>query len=155
MEIKEKVAYIKGLAEGLCLDENDKNGKVLAAIIDLLGDMAEEIDAIEENSEYLENYIEELDEDLGMVEEDLYCGEDDGDDEDDFEDDEEFEEEEEDEDDADEDDDEEVFVITCPVCGDGVYLDDTMDFDDIKCPSCGAIISCTCESCESCDGCEE
>ena len=155
MEIKEKVAYIKGLAEGLGLDENDKNGKVLAAIIDLLGDMAEEIDAIEENSEYLENYIEELDEDLGMVEEDLYCGEDDDDDEDDFEDDEEFEEEEEDEDDADEDDDEEVFVITCPVCGDGVYLDDTMDFDDIKCPSCGAIISCTCESCESCDGCEE
>ena len=145
MDIKEKVAYIKGLAEGLSIDENDKNGKVLAAIIDLLGDMAEEIDAIEENSEYLENYIEELDEDLGMVEEDLYCGEDD----------EEFEEEEEDEDDADEDDDEEVFVITCPVCGDGVYLDDTMDFDDIKCPSCGAIISCTCESCESCDGCEE
>ena len=34
MEIKEKVAYIKGLAEGLGLDENDKNGKVLAAIID-------------------------------------------------------------------------------------------------------------------------
>lgn len=148
MEIKEKVAYVKGLAEGLGLDENDKNGKILAAIIDLLGDMAEEIDAIEENSEYLENYIEELDEDLGMVEEDLYCGEDD---EDDF-DDEEFEEDEEDED---ENDDDEVFVITCPVCGDGVYLDDTMDLDDIKCPSCGAIISCTCESCESCDGCEE
>ena len=80
MEIKEKVAYIKGLAEGLGLDENDKNGKVLAAIIDLLGDMAEEIDAIEENAEYLESYVEELDEDLGMVEEDLYCGEDDEDD---------------------------------------------------------------------------
>ena len=153
MEIKEKVAYIKGLAEGLCLDENDKNGKILAAIIDLLGDMAEEIDAIEENSEYLENYIEELDEDLGMVEEDLYCGEDDDfDDEEDFDefDDEELEDE--DEEDEDENDDDEVFVITCPVCGDGVYLDDTMDLDDIKCPSCGAIISCTCESC---DGCEE
>ena len=156
MEIKEKVAYVKGLAEGLGLDENDKNGKILAAIIDLLGDMAEEIDAIEENSEYLENYIEELDEDLGMVEEDLYCGEDDDfDDEEDFDefDDEELEDE--DEEDEDENDDDEVFVITCPVCGDGVYLDDTMDLDDIKCPSCGAIISCTCESCESCDGCEE
>ena len=156
MEIKEKVAYIKGLAEGLALDTNDKNGKILAAIIDLLGDMAEEIDAIEENAEYLENYVEELDEDLGMVEEDLYCGEDD-EDEDEIDDEEDFEEELEDEDDEDEDEDgdEEIFVITCPVCGDGVYLDDTMDFDDIKCPSCGAIISCTCESCESCDGCEE
>ena len=157
MEIKEKVAYIKGLAEGLGLDENDKNGKVLAAIIDLLSDMAEEIDAIEENEEYLESYVEELDEDLGMVEEDLYCGEDDEDDfdEDEFEEEELDEEEDEDEDeDEDDDDDEEVFVITCPVCGDGVYLDDTMDFDDIKCPSCGAIISCTCESCEDCDSCE-
>ena len=57
MEIKEKVAYIKGLAEGLKLDENDANGKVIAAIIDLLGDMAEEIDAIAQNAEYLENYI--------------------------------------------------------------------------------------------------
>ena len=157
MEIKEKVAYIKGLAEGLGLDENDKNGKILSAIIDLLGDMAEEIDAIEENAEYLENYVEELDEDLGMVEEDLYCGEDDEDDncfdeidEEELEEDEDVEEEDED----DEDGDEEIFVITCPVCGDGVYLDDTMDFDDIKCPSCGAIISCTCESCEDCDSCE-
>ena len=158
MEIKEKVAYIKGLAEGLGLDENDKNGKVLAAIIDLLGDMAEEIDAIEENAEYLESYVEELDEDLGMVEEDLYCGEDDEDDDDCFDeiDEEDFEEDEDDaDDDKDEEDgDEEIFVITCPVCGDGVYLDDTMDFDDIKCPSCGAIISCTCESCEDCDSCE-
>ena len=153
MEIKEKVAYIKGLAEGLGIDENDKNGKVLAAIIDILGDMAEEIDAIGENAEYLENYIEELDEDLGMVEEDLYCGEDDEDDDDDYD----FDDEE-DEDEDEDDDDEEIVVVTCPGCGDGVYLDDTMDFDEIKCPSCGATFSCTCESCEDCDsydGCAE
>ena len=157
MEIKEKVAYIKGLAEGLGLDENDKNGKVLAAIIDLLGDMAEEIDAIEENAEYLESYVEELDEDLGMVEEDLYCGEDDDDDFDEIDDEEDFEEDEdEDDDEDDEDNDEEIFVITCPVCGDGVYLDDTMDFDEIKCPSCGATFSCACGAdCENCEGCEE
>ena len=106
--------------------------------------------AIGENAEYLENYIEELDEDLGMVEEDLYCGEDDEDEDDDVDfdcDEEDFDE------DDDDDDDEEVVVVTCPQCGDGVYLDDTMDFDDIKCPSCGATFSCTCESCESCDGC--
>ena len=149
MEIKEKVAYIKGLAEGLGIDENDKNGKVLAAIIDILGDMAEEIDAIGENAEYLENYIEELDEDLGMVEEDLYCGEDDEDDDDDYD----FDDEE-DEDEDEDDDDEEIVVVTCPGCGDGVYLDDTMDFDEIKCPSCGATFSCTCESCEDCDSCD-
>ena len=154
MEIKEKVAYIKGLAEGLKLDENDKNGKILAAVIDLLGDMAEEIEAIGENAEYLENYIEELDEDLGMVEEDFYCGEDE-EDYDDFGDDEDYEEDEDEEDEEDEDDDgEEIVVVTCPGCGDGVYLDDTMDFDEIKCPSCGATFSCTCDSCEDCDSCD-
>ena len=150
MEIKEKVAYIKGLAEGLKLDENDANGKVIAAIIDLLGDMAEEIDAIAQNAEYLENYIEELDEDLGMVEEDLYCGEDDEDDDEDYD----FEDDEDEEEDDEDDDDEEIVVVTCPSCGDGVYLDDTMDFDEIKCPSCGATFSCTCESCEDCDSCD-
>ncbi len=144
MEIKEKVAYIKGLAEGLALDENDASGKLIAAIIDVLGDMADEVESLCENAEYLENYVEELDEDLGMVEEDLYCGDDD--DEDDF--DEEDDEEEED------DDDDEIVVATCPSCGDGVYIDDTMDFDDIKCPSCGATFSCSCESCEDCDSCE-
>ena len=145
MEIKEKVAYIKGLAKGLKLDEKDPQGEIIAAIIDVLGDMADEIEDIQENAAYLENYVEELDEDLGMVEEDLYCGDDDD-----------FEEDEEDDDDLDDeeddDDDSEIVVATCPSCGDGVYLDDTMDFDDIKCPSCGATLGCTCvEDIESCD----
>ena len=154
MEIKEKVAYLKGLAEGLKVDENEANGKLIAAIIDVLGDMADEIEALSENAEYLENYVEELDEDLGMVEEDLYCGEDDEDDEE-FECDcDEFEDEEFDDEYLDGDDEEEIVVVTCPSCGDGVYLDDTMDFDEIKCPSCGATFSCTCGAdCENCGGC--
>lgn len=155
MDIKEKVAYIKGLAEGLSIDENDKNGKLIAAIIDVLGDMADEIDGMAENAEYLEKYIEEIDEDLGMVEEDLYCDEDD--DDEDYDCDCECDDCDcdcEDEDDSDDEDDE-VVVVTCPSCGDGVYLDDTMDFDEIKCPSCGAKFSCTYEDCEHCEGCGE
>lgn len=153
MDIKEKVAYIKGLAEGLKLDENDTNGKLIAALIDVLGDIAEEIDDMKENAEYLENYVEELDEDLGMVEEDLYCGDDEEDfdpnDYLDFDDD-----DDDDDDDYDDDDDDEIVVVTCPSCGDGVYLDDTMDFDEIKCPSCSAVFSCTCEECDDCENCE-
>ena len=34
MEITEKVAYLKGLAEGMELDTDKKVGKLLAAIID-------------------------------------------------------------------------------------------------------------------------
>ena len=43
MEITEKVAYLKGLAEGMELDTEKKEGKLLAAIIDVLDDIALEI----------------------------------------------------------------------------------------------------------------
>jgi hypothetical protein len=159
MTISEKVAHLKGVMEGMDFDASTKEGKLISLIVDVLADMSDEIDVITDDVDTLFDYCDELDEDLGMVEEDLYCGEDDEDDDDCFDeiDEEDFEEDEDDaDDDKDEEDgDEEIFVITCPVCGDGVYLDDTMDFDDIKCPSCGAIISCTCESCEDCEGCGE
>ena len=146
MTITEKVAYLKGLAEGLKVDENDKNGKLISVMIDVLDDMAKSVVDLEENVEYLNNYIEEVDEDLGMVEEDLYCDED--------EDDEDFDDYLDDEDD-DEDEDCECASVECPACGEEVFVDDTMDFDNIKCPSCGAEFSCSCDSeCESCGGCE-
>ena len=48
MDICEKIAYIKGLADGLDLDTNSKEGKIIAAIVDLLGDITEEICDIED-----------------------------------------------------------------------------------------------------------
>ena len=62
MTITEKAAYIKGLVDGLELDGSTKEGKVLAAIIDLVSDIAEDVTDIAEDVEYLEEYIEELDE---------------------------------------------------------------------------------------------
>ena len=67
MNISEKVAYIKGLAEGLNCDD-----KVVSAILDVLGDIANAIGGLKEDTEYLESYIEEIDEDLGALEEDYY-----------------------------------------------------------------------------------
>ena len=72
MKISEKVAYIKGLAEGLSLDEKTPEGKVLASIIDVLDDMAKAISGLKEDTEYLDAYVEEIDEDLGTLEEDYY-----------------------------------------------------------------------------------
>ena len=72
MTITEKAAYIKGLVDGLELDGSTKEGKVLAAIIDLVTDIAEDVTDIAEDVEYLEEYIEELDEDLGGLEEYVY-----------------------------------------------------------------------------------
>ena len=40
MKLGEKVSYLKGLMEGLDLDETTKEGKVIAAMADILQDMA-------------------------------------------------------------------------------------------------------------------
>ena len=48
MEISEKVAYLKGLAEGLNLDTDSKEGKLIAAIIDVLDEMSIRFEDIDE-----------------------------------------------------------------------------------------------------------
>ena len=75
MALKEKAAYLKGLADGLDFDKTTAEGKLLAAILELLGEMTAEIEEIEESIEYLGDYVEEVDKDLGELEE--FCYEDD------------------------------------------------------------------------------
>lgn len=148
MKISEKVAYIKGLAEGLSLDEKTPEGKVLASIIDVLDDMAKAISGLKEDTEYLDAYVEEIDEDLGTLEEDYYecdccCNDDCCCD-----------------DDCDCCDDEDFVEVECPECGETVCLADTIDFDHVTCPACGAEFSCVCDCCDEddeddcCCGCE-
>ena len=84
MTLTEKVAFVKGIAEGMNLEGDTNTNKLLKAIIDVLDDMAKTVSDLEENVDYLDKYIEEVDEDLGNVEEDLYCDDEDEDDEDDF-----------------------------------------------------------------------
>ena len=85
MEIKEKVSHLKGLMEGMEYDTHSKEGKLIAAIADILDDMAEEIAGLNEDVETLYDYSDELDEDLGEVEREIY-GDFDDDDYDDYED---------------------------------------------------------------------
>ena len=72
MDICEKIAYIKGLAEGLKLDENTNEGKILAAVIDLLGDITSEICDIEDGCDAMLEQIDAVDEDLSAVEDFVY-----------------------------------------------------------------------------------
>ena len=138
MDICEKIAYIKGLAEGLALDETTKEGKILAAIIDLLGDITEEICDIEDGCDALMEQIDAVDEDLASLEEVIYEDDDDCDccdcDCDD-----------EDGDCCDcgcdcgcdcDDDEEEFYCAMCPSCGGKVYFDDTVSAEDVVCPNC-------------------
>ena len=120
MGISEKVAYLKGLAEGLKLDEETKEGKLIAGIIDVLDAMAEEFADVESEIIDLEDGLDAVSEDLSDVEETLYFALD------------------EDEDDEDEDDDDELFVTTCPCCEEEVVFDEDVLADgEVVCPNCG------------------
>ena len=58
MTLGEKAAYIQGLADGVELDETTKEGKLIAALIDLVGDMADAIEALEDDVDTLGDYVE-------------------------------------------------------------------------------------------------
>ncbi len=151
MAMIEKAMYIKGLCDGVELDKTTKEGKLIAALLDMVVDMANEIDDMQSKMSDLEDYCEELDEDLGAVEEVLL----DLDDEDDYDEDDDMECDgncadcdfdcalADDEDwDEDEDEDEEYFQVICPACGDEINFDASIDPENLRCPGCGEKIEC-------------
>ena len=143
MDICEKIAYIKGLAEGLGIEDNTKEGKILNAIIDLLGDITEEICDIEDGCDELMEQIDAVDEDLADLENFIY-------------------EDDEDEDDCDcdcdcDDCDDAVYEIECPACNDTIYIDEEMlEEEGMVCPNCGTDLEFDFEGCDcDCDCCHE
>ena len=147
MKITEKAAYLKGLYEGMGIGDKEPTGKLIGELIELVSNMAEQIDVLSNECKELREYIEEIDEDLDAVEEEFY-GDEEDDEDDDFDDDE--------DDDFDDEDDEDAnfYEATCPSCGEIVCFDDTLDPDDITCPACGEKFSCVCDGdCEGCSDC--
>ena len=144
MGISEKAAYISGLFDGYELDKTSKEGRIISELITLVGDMADKINALEADNRELHEYVEELDHDLGEVEEEVYFydddEEDDYDDYDDLNDEEDYEGE-----------DEEVYEIECPSCGDLVYFDESIEVEDLVCPACGEKITVCDGACDQCD----
>ena len=155
MSMTEKSAYLKGLADGLEYDKTTKEGKIIAALLDLVDDMAKaladvqnDIEEIDEDLDYLNEYIEEIDEDLSDVEDFLdeeCCCEDD----EDYDDLDEFDEEEYEECDGDcascdgcDCGDEDYFEIVCPSCGETVCFDSELDPENLLCPACGEKFGC-------------
>ena len=136
MNINKESAYLRGLLEGYELDGNKKEVKLIAKMLELIDEMADHITALEADNAEMREYIEELDHDLGAVEEDLYMT----DDEDEC-----YDEEE--EDDFDEEDDE-YYELECPSCGEIVCFDESLDPEDLVCPACGEKIA----DVQLCDG---
>ena len=133
MTINEKAAYIKGLVEGLNLDETKPEVRVINALVELVADMANEISQVECEVDDVCDVVVELQDDLGELESDFDefaesvanvvedCLDDD-----DFDDDEIF------------DEDNPDYEVKCPDCGAEIVVDeDTLLEGEIDCPNCG------------------
>ena len=118
----EEVAYLKGLAEGLEISKETKEGKIIHKIVEVLESFADAIVDLEEEQADLIEYVESIDEDLADMEEDIYEDEDE---------------------DSDEDSDFSYVEMECPNCGDLVDIDEDLLYNDeidVICPNCQAII---------------
>ena len=148
MTISEKSAYLKGLMDGLKLDTETNEGKMIAAIVDLLGDMSKRMVDIEDTTIAISDELDEIEEDLDAIE-DFIMDEDDYDDDwdEDYEDDDDYYDSEEDEEEDDEDEPEEgfdfgdedttIYEVEC-ACGNVIDFDEeVLESGSIVCPKCG------------------
>ena len=154
MTISEKSAYLKGLMDGLKLDTESNEGKMIAAIVDLLGDMSKRMVDIEDTTIAISDELDEIEEDLDAIED--YILEEEDEDYDDYEDDDDAEfwdDEDEDYEDAEEgfdfgDEDTTVYEVKC-ACGNIIDFDeDVLESGSIVCPNCGETLEFTFEDVE-------
>ena len=143
MTISEKAAYLKGMMDGMKLDTDANEGKMIAAIVDLLGDLTRKVTDIEDTTIAISDELDEIEEDLDAIEDFIMDEDDDWDDEDeeDYEDDEWDEEYEEGFDFGDEES--TIYEVTC-ACGSVIDFDEeTLEAGSIVCPDCGETLEFT------------
>lgn len=119
MNISKKASYIKGLMEGLKIDENKDEGKLLASIVELLDDICEEVSDVRDNIEDIWENIEDIDGVIEDIEDDICQRKYEFDD---------------------------SFCVKCPNCGKEYFMKfadlthEELESGEIKCPECKAKI---------------
>ena len=109
MGISEKIAYLKGLMEGMNVDTESNEGKLFAAVVDVLDEIALEVEDLTDEVMELGDGLDVISDALSDVEDIVY------------------------------DEVEECYATTCPECEEEIFFDDTMLEDgEIICPNCGA-----------------
>ncbi|MBR3269206.1 MAG: hypothetical protein IKI58_10865 [Oscillospiraceae bacterium] len=135
MKLTEKIAYMKGLLDGMELKGDTKEGKAILQMADVMEEMAVYIDDLQSQVDELTELCDLLDKDLGDVESDLYGEDDDEEDEDD------------DEEDDDDDDDYQIGKVLPSAFDDTAFEDDDEDYDEVQyvvnCPSCDETVNLT------------
>ncbi|NMB35751.1 MAG: AraC family transcriptional regulator [Firmicutes bacterium] len=152
-DLSSRMGYLKGLVDGLGVDGDKKEGKIIYQIIAVLDEVVDSIRDLEEDCDELYSYVETMDEDLTALEDDCY--EDDDYDYDDLDDDYDYDDDDFDDFDDDDDDDYEhefadgdeyevSFTVECPECRYEVPIDDDIleneDTLEVLCPNCGKVV---------------
>ena len=147
MTISEKSAYLKGLMDGLNLNTETDEGKMISAIVDLLGDVTKKLTAVEDTTIAISDELDEIEEDLDAIE-DFIMDEEDDDDYYDYDDEDDFVDEDEDFDDEGfdfGDEDTTIYEVTC-ACGNVIDFDEeTLEEGSMICPECGETLEFTTE----------
>ena len=135
MTVTEKAAYLRGLFEGLDLDDDKETTKLFKAMLDVIDDLALTVSDLEDEVALLTEQVDAVDEDLDDLEQFVY----------------------EDYDDCCCEDDEDVYEVDCPACGETVYFDGAdIDAGFAECPACGEKLEFDLEDCDCADcGCCE
>ena len=148
MTISEKSAYLKGLMDGLNLDTEKAEGKMISAIVDLLADVTKKLTDVEDTTIAISDELDQIEEDLDAIE-DFIMDEDEDEDyedyEDDFDDEDDYEDEFEDEGFDFGDEDSIIYEVKC-ACGNVINFDeDTLEEGSIICDQCGETLEFTWE----------
>ena len=122
MTVNEKVAYLKGLMEGLDFQTDTKEGKIIGLMADILEDLANEVLANQDEIGDINEYLEAMDEDLTHVEDEIFGECDDWEDCDGC-----F---------CDDEDEEDCYEVTCPHCGNQVCFEEMPEGKSFPCPAC-------------------
>lgn len=118
MTVTEHVAYLKGLAEGLEIDPSNKEGKLLAGMLNALESLADAVIDLQQQNEELMAELDDVYEEVSTLTEDFLA-------------------EDEDVEEAPVDD-EDLYQVVCPTCGEIIYLDEEMlNEGSITCHACG------------------
>ena len=146
MTISEKSAYLKGLMDGLNMNTESDEGKMIAAIVDLLGDVTKKLTAVEDTTIAISDELDEIEDDLDAIEDYILDEDEDDYDDDDYD----FEDEDEDEEYDDEgfdwgDEDSTIYEVEC-ACGNIIDFDEeTLKQGSMICPNCGETLEFTTE----------
>ena len=135
-EITNRASYLLGLAEGLNIDTEKPEGKLISEMLKVMSDMAKEIEAIDDEQAFTADKVDELEDVIDMIGDEVFnpdC-------------------------DCDDYDDDEVYMLKCDNCGEEIDFtaDDLDDLasGDFVCPECGNTIELEFDECDcDCDDC--